>query len=172
MERLIILDFGSQYTQLIARRIRELHVFCEIHPYTHASKLVLSDDIRGVILSGSPCSVRDADAPNPDLSHYARGRCRCWACATARSCWPSRAGARCCPLPSASMAGPGSSSLDAASPLLLEHAPGIAGLDVARRHHSAPAGRATTSLPARRKWRWLPSKSKARTPTASSFTPR
>jgi GMP synthase (glutamine-hydrolysing) len=69
MERLIILDFGSQYTQLIARRIRELHVFCEIYPYTHASNLVISDDIRGVILSGSPCSVRDADAPNPDLSH-------------------------------------------------------------------------------------------------------
>ena len=69
MERLIILDFGSQYTQLIARRIRELHVFCEIHPYTHASKLVLSDDIRGVILSGSPCSVRDENSPNPDLSH-------------------------------------------------------------------------------------------------------
>ncbi len=69
MERLIILDFGSQYTQLIARRIRELHVFCEIFPYTHAPHLALSDDIRGVILSGSPCSVRDADAPNPDLSH-------------------------------------------------------------------------------------------------------
>jgi GMP synthase (glutamine-hydrolysing) len=69
MERLIILDFGSQYTQLIARRIRELHVFCEIHPYTHAPDLVISDDIRGVILSGSPCSVREEGAPNPDLRH-------------------------------------------------------------------------------------------------------
>ncbi|GAA4349198.1 glutamine-hydrolyzing GMP synthase [Hymenobacter saemangeumensis] len=69
MERLIILDFGSQYTQLIARRIRELHVFCEIHPFTHAPNLVISDDIRGVILSGSPCSVREDGAPNPDLSH-------------------------------------------------------------------------------------------------------
>jgi len=69
MERLIILDFGSQYTQLIARRVRELHVFCEIHPYTHAPDLVISDDIRGVILSGSPCSVREEDAPNPDLTH-------------------------------------------------------------------------------------------------------
>ena len=69
MERLIILDFGSQYTQLIARRIRELHVFCEIHPYTHAPNLALTEDIRGVILSGSPCSVRDEGAPNPDLSH-------------------------------------------------------------------------------------------------------
>ena len=69
MERIVILDFGSQYTQLIARRIRELHVFCEIHPYTHAPNLALGADIRGVVLSGSPCSVRDVDAPNPDLSH-------------------------------------------------------------------------------------------------------
>ena len=69
MERIVILDFGSQYTQLIARRIRELHVFCEIFPYTHAPNLALRDDIRGVVLSGSPCSVREADAPNPDLSH-------------------------------------------------------------------------------------------------------
>ena len=69
MERIVILDFGSQYTQLIARRIRELHVFCEIHPYTHAPDLALGDGIRGVVLSGSPCSVRDFDAPNPDLSH-------------------------------------------------------------------------------------------------------
>ena len=72
MEQILILDFGSQYTQLIARRIRELHVFCEIHPYTHAPQLAerLSagdDSLRGVILSGSPCSVREADAPNPDL---------------------------------------------------------------------------------------------------------
>ncbi|MGI4875695.1 MAG: glutamine-hydrolyzing GMP synthase [Janthinobacterium lividum] len=67
----LILDFGSQYTQLIARRVRELHVFCEIHPYTHAPELaerISSGRLRGVILSGSPCSVREADAPNPDLS--------------------------------------------------------------------------------------------------------
>ena len=60
------LDFGSQYTQLIARRIRELHVFCEIHPYTHAPQLaerISAGDLRGVILSGSPCSVRDAESP-------------------------------------------------------------------------------------------------------------
>ena len=75
MEQILILDFGSQYTQLIARRIRELHVFCEIHPYTHAPQLAerlrAGDDglnLRGVILSGSPCSVRDPAAPNPDLS--------------------------------------------------------------------------------------------------------
>jgi GMP synthase (glutamine-hydrolysing) len=71
MEQILILDFGSQYTQLIARRIRELHVFCEIHPYTHAPQLaerISAGDLRGVILSGSPCSVRDVDSPNPDLS--------------------------------------------------------------------------------------------------------
>lgn len=65
-EKIIILDFGSQYTQLIARRIRELNVYCEIHPFHH----VPSQDgsIRGFILSGSPASVRDKNAPLPELS--------------------------------------------------------------------------------------------------------
>ena len=67
-QQILILDFGSQYTQLIARRIRELNVYCEIHPYTHAPDL--TEDIRGVVLSGSPCSVRDAGSPDPDLSAY------------------------------------------------------------------------------------------------------
>lgn len=67
-QQILILDFGSQYTQLIARRIRELNVYCEIHPFTHAP--ALTEDIRGVVLSGSPCSVRDPEAPNPDLSQY------------------------------------------------------------------------------------------------------
>ncbi|UYZ60603.1 glutamine-hydrolyzing GMP synthase [Hymenobacter latericus] len=67
-QQILILDFGSQYTQLIARRVRELNVFCEIHPFTHAPDL--TEDIRGVVLSGSPCSVRDPEAPNPDLSKY------------------------------------------------------------------------------------------------------
>ncbi len=65
-EKILILDFGSQYTQLIARRVRELNVYCEIHPF---HRIPTPDDtVRGVILSGSPCSVRDADAPKPDLS--------------------------------------------------------------------------------------------------------
>ena len=71
----VVLDFGSQYTQLIARRVRELHVFCEIHPFTYAAQLaerlaerLAGEEIDGVILSGSPCSVREAGAPNPDLS--------------------------------------------------------------------------------------------------------
>ena len=65
-EKILILDFGSQYTQLIARRVRELNVYCEIHPYNKIP--VLDKSIKGVILSGSPFSVRDADAPYPDLS--------------------------------------------------------------------------------------------------------
>ena len=65
-EKILILDFGSQYTQLIARRVRELNVYCEIHPYNNIPDL--DDSIKGVILSGSPSSVRQKDAPNPDLS--------------------------------------------------------------------------------------------------------
>jgi len=64
--QILILDFGSQYTQLIARRVRELNVFCEIHPYNKIPKLTV--DIQGIILSGSPCSVRQADAPHVDLN--------------------------------------------------------------------------------------------------------
>jgi GMP synthase (glutamine-hydrolysing) len=65
-EKILILDFGSQYTQLIARRVRELNVYCEIHPYNNPPKL--DDSIKGVILSGSPFSVREENAPIPDLS--------------------------------------------------------------------------------------------------------
>jgi len=64
--KILILDFGSQYTQLIASRVRELNVFCEIHPYNSYPKIDKS--IKGVILSGSPFSVRDKNSPDPDLS--------------------------------------------------------------------------------------------------------
>ena len=67
----IILDFGSQYTQLIARRVRELNIFCEIFPYNNPP-LDLSI-YKAVILSGSPFSVRASDAPHPDLSQI-RGK--------------------------------------------------------------------------------------------------
>ena len=63
---ILILDFGSQYTQLIARRLRELNVYCEIHPYNKIPEL--NKSVKGVILSGSPFSVRDDEAPKPDLS--------------------------------------------------------------------------------------------------------
>ncbi|ASB50811.1 glutamine-hydrolyzing GMP synthase [Alkalitalea saponilacus] len=65
--KIIILDFGSQYTQLIARRVREHNVYCEIHPYHHVPEL--DETVKGVILSGSPSSVRDENAPIPQLSH-------------------------------------------------------------------------------------------------------
>ncbi|MCK5170498.1 MAG: glutamine-hydrolyzing GMP synthase [Bacteroidales bacterium] len=65
-EKILILDFGSQYTQLIARRVRELNVYCEIHPFNKIPEL--DSTFRGVILSGSPFSVRDKNAPIPDLS--------------------------------------------------------------------------------------------------------
>jgi len=65
-QKILILDFGSQYTQLIARRVRELNVYCEIHPFNHYPEI--DSSVKGVILSGSPFSVRDANAPKPDLS--------------------------------------------------------------------------------------------------------
>ncbi len=64
-EKILILDFGSQYTQLIARRVRELNVYCEIMPYNKLPKL--DDSIKGVILSGSPFSVKDKNALHPEL---------------------------------------------------------------------------------------------------------
>lgn len=67
----LILDFGSQYTQLIARRVRELNIFCEIKPYNNPPKDLSS--YKAVILSGSPFSVRAEDAPHPDLSEI-RGK--------------------------------------------------------------------------------------------------
>ena len=65
-EKIIILDFGSQVTQLIGRRLRELNVYCEIYPYNKIP--ALDETVKGVILSGSPFSVRDEKAPQADLS--------------------------------------------------------------------------------------------------------
>ncbi|WPP52451.1 glutamine-hydrolyzing GMP synthase [Catalinimonas niigatensis] len=70
-EMILIIDFGSQYTQLIARRVRELNVYCEIHPFNHLPSLdSLEGQIKGLILSGSPCSVKDEGAPHIDLQAY------------------------------------------------------------------------------------------------------
>ena len=71
MNKILILDFGSQVTQLIGRRLRELNVFCEIYPYNKVP--AMDESVKGVILSGSPCSVRDVNAPQVDLSLF-RGR--------------------------------------------------------------------------------------------------
>ncbi len=65
-EKILILDFGSQYTQLIARRLREIFVYCEIHPYNHIPQI--GPDVKGIILSGSPCSVNEVGAPKVDLT--------------------------------------------------------------------------------------------------------
>lgn len=65
-EKILILDFGSQYTQLIGRRVREQNVYCEIHPYNDFP--AIDESVKGVILSGSPHSVREEHAPKPDLS--------------------------------------------------------------------------------------------------------
>ena len=65
-EKVLIIDFGSQYTQLIARRLRELNVYSEIYPCTHLPEI--NDDTKAVILSGSPYSVNDGLLPNIDLS--------------------------------------------------------------------------------------------------------
>jgi GMP synthase (glutamine-hydrolysing) len=67
-EQILILDFGSQYTQLIARRVRELNVYCEIHPFNKIP--TITSEIKGVILSGSPCSVREPNAPDVDLKQF------------------------------------------------------------------------------------------------------
>jgi len=66
--RLLILDFGAQYTQLIARRLREAHVYCEIHPYDVDSDFIRAYAPRGIVLSGGPSSVTEGAAPRvPDV---------------------------------------------------------------------------------------------------------
>lgn len=67
--KILILDFGSQYTQLIARSIRELNIYCEIQPCT--KDVVFEDSLKGIILSGSPFSVNDPNAPKPDIKALA-----------------------------------------------------------------------------------------------------
>jgi GMP synthase (glutamine-hydrolysing) len=67
-EKILILDFGSQYTQLIARKVREQNIYCEIHPYNKIPNDL--NNLKGVILSGSPFSVRDEEAPIPNLDLF------------------------------------------------------------------------------------------------------
>jgi GMP synthase (glutamine-hydrolysing) len=67
-EKILILDFGSQFTQLIARRVRELNIYCEIHPFNKFPEVDAS--VKGIILSGSPYSVRQEDAPFFEFARY------------------------------------------------------------------------------------------------------
>ena len=68
-EKIIILDFGSQYTQLIARAVREANVYCEIIPFH--KEIVAGPELKGIILSGSPFSVNDPNAPLVDIRDIA-----------------------------------------------------------------------------------------------------
>jgi len=70
---ILILDFGSQYTQLIARRVRELNVYCEIHPFNTPPEQFAKDKPKGIILSGGPSSVYDKDAPKLNLDYLEAG---------------------------------------------------------------------------------------------------
>ncbi|WP_297887677.1 glutamine-hydrolyzing GMP synthase [Sulfurihydrogenibium sp.] len=70
---IVILDFGSQYTQLIARRIRELHIYSEILPYNTSVEEILKHNPKGIIFSGGPASVYEPDAPKPDERIYDLG---------------------------------------------------------------------------------------------------
>lgn len=72
-ESILILDFGSQFTQLIARRVRELNVYCEIHPYNVSFEKIKEFNAKGIILSGGPASVYAEDAPIPDKNIYDLG---------------------------------------------------------------------------------------------------
>jgi len=73
-ETILILDFGSQYTQLIARKVRELNIYCEIHPFNFVKdKKFNIQNYKGLILSGSPFSVRQKNSPQPDLKLF-RGK--------------------------------------------------------------------------------------------------
>lgn len=71
-ETILILDFGSQVTQLIARRIRELNIYCEIHPWNKAPEI--TENVKGIIFSGSPFSVKQEGAPMPDVTHFTSQR--------------------------------------------------------------------------------------------------
>ncbi|MFQ5559006.1 MAG: glutamine-hydrolyzing GMP synthase, partial [Nitrospinota bacterium] len=69
-QKVVILDFGSQYTQLIARRVRESKVFCEILPYNTTKPVVQDPEVRGIILSGGPCNVNEPGAPVCDRNIF------------------------------------------------------------------------------------------------------
>ena len=72
-ESILILDFGAQYSQLIARRVRELHVYCEIHPFNIPLEKIQAFNPKGIILSGGPSSVYAADAPISDKRIFSLG---------------------------------------------------------------------------------------------------
>ncbi|PIU32352.1 MAG: GMP synthase (glutamine-hydrolyzing), partial [Syntrophobacteraceae bacterium CG07_land_8_20_14_0_80_61_8] len=72
-DRVLILDYGSQYTQLIARRVRESRVYCEIHPFNMTLEAIRDFAPKGIILSGGPSSVHDDGAPHSSPQLFALG---------------------------------------------------------------------------------------------------
>ena len=73
MEKIIVLDFGGQYNQLIARRVRENNVYCEVHPYTLPVETIKEMDPKGIIFTGGPNSVYGDDSPQADPAIYKLG---------------------------------------------------------------------------------------------------
>ncbi|MGE5087712.1 MAG: glutamine amidotransferase-related protein, partial [Candidatus Levyibacteriota bacterium] len=71
--KILILDFGAQYTQLIARRLRETDVYCEIHPYDVGDAFIRDFGARGIILSGGPMSVTEGDTPRASEAVWSEG---------------------------------------------------------------------------------------------------
>src|SRR5947207_5320878 len=71
--RILILDFGAQYTQLIARRLRELHVYCEIHPYDVSDDFIRTFAPQGIVLSGGPNSVTERHTPRAPAAVWSQG---------------------------------------------------------------------------------------------------
>ena len=102
-QSIVVLDFGAQYSQLIARRIREQNVFSVVLPCTASLDEIKSYAPAGIVLSGGPSSVYDADAPPADDRVLHLG-CRCWASAMACSSWCTSWAAKCAPPISASTA--------------------------------------------------------------------
>ena len=73
MEKVLILDFGGQYNQLIARRVRECNVYCEVHPYTMPIEAIKAYSPIGIIFTGGPGSVYEADSPQVDPAVFELG---------------------------------------------------------------------------------------------------
>jgi GMP synthase (glutamine-hydrolysing) len=106
-EAIIVIDFGSQYNMLIARRVRECEVYCELVPYDAPWERVASLNPKGFILSGGPASVYEAGAPQAPDFVYESG-CPYWAYATGCRSSPTSLGGRLPAEPSMSMAMPSS----------------------------------------------------------------